>query len=138
MNIAGLICSIILCTGGFPDFQPVFLYPKTPETTVEPLVTKVEAITTMYSSVETCSDVCIMANGRAPQEGDVACPRSIKLGTEIEIDGVPYTCSDRTARKYDGRFDLFAGYGMTGYNIAKKYGKQIKTVFIKGDNPIRK
>ena len=36
----------------------------------------------------------------------VACPRDIPLGTWVEINGRRYECLDRTARKYDGRFDI--------------------------------
>lgn len=119
---------MMICTGGVQATQQAIAEPIVSSDTLAPLVTK--ALVTMYSSVETCPESCVMANGRAPKEGDAACPRAIPLGTQIEIDGVPYTCSDRTARKYDGRYDIFAGYGMTGYNIAKKWGKQIKEVTI--------
>ena len=52
------------------------------------------------------------AAGLWPQVGDVACPRSIKLGTKVEIGGKTYTCRDRTARwvekKFPNTFDIYS------------------------------
>ena len=49
-----------------------------------------------------------MANGKYPHVGAVACPRRIKLGTTVSILGTTYVCSDRTSRRYDGRFDIYS------------------------------
>ncbi|MBV9824816.1 MAG: hypothetical protein JO001_03910 [Alphaproteobacteria bacterium] len=51
---------------------------------------------------------CIAATGDniCGRRNVVACPRSMPLGTVVEIHGRPYLCEDRTARKFDGRFDI--------------------------------
>ena len=36
----------------------------------------------------------------------MACPRHINLGTTVEIRGTTYVCEDRTALKFNGRFDI--------------------------------
>lgn len=36
----------------------------------------------------------------------VACPRDLKIGSWVEIEGKRYQCMDRTASKHDGRFDI--------------------------------
>lgn len=86
------------------------------------------ATSTAYSSVETCVNTdCIMANGKKAHIGAVACPRVIKLGTQVRINGLTYICSDRTAKRYDGRFDIFWGFGYEAYRQALVYGiKQIQ------------
>lgn len=52
-----------------------------------------------------------MANGQPVSEGSVACPRNIKLGTIVEINGFKFTCADREAKwieeKYPNNFDIF-------------------------------
>lgn len=48
------------------------------------------------------------ASGLYPFEGTIACPRSIPLSTIVEIEDERYLCLDRTAKKYDGRFDIFS------------------------------
>ena len=50
------------------------------------------ATTTAYTDIETCKGKCINAIGKESQISDVACPRKIKLGTRIEIDGITYFC----------------------------------------------
>ena len=83
------------------------------------------AVITAYSSVETCDPQnCIMANGKRAQVGYVACPRSVALGTIVELQGVAYECGDRTAKRYDGRYDKFMGYGREAHRRALEFGKQ--------------
>lgn len=60
------------------------------------------------------------AAGRYPQVGDVACPRSVELGTRIKITDKEYVCTDRTAKKYDGRYDIY----MNTRSEAVQWGKQ--------------
>ena len=91
-----------------------------------------EAVITAYSAKETCiPEQCIMANGKRPVAGQsVACPRNIKFGTQIIIMGKVWTCEDRTALRYDGRYDLFMVYDEEAYKKAKEFGKQYLEVII--------
>lgn len=86
---------------------------------------KVTATVTAYSELDTCPNrPCRMANGKIAQIGDIACPRALKLDTKVEIEGTLYTCSDRTAKKYDGRYDIWTGTGVKGHLEAIKWGKR--------------
>lgn len=49
----------------------------------------------------------IMANGQRTHVGAIACPRDIPLGAHAIIGGKEYVCSDRTAKIYNGRFDIY-------------------------------
>lgn len=86
---------------------------------------------TAYSEIDSCHHKnCAMASGKRAYVGAVACPREIKLGTMVIIDNKPYICEDRTALTYNGRFDIFMGYGEDSYQKAKKYGIHEKDVKI--------
>ena len=63
----------------------------------------VTAIVTFYTATgHPCAD------GHMPQtHHTVALPRCFPLHSKVEIDGVWYEGEDRTALKYDGRFDVF-------------------------------
>lgn len=65
---------------------------------------------TGYNTVpaQTDNQPCIAASGAniCGRTDAIACPRNIKFGTVIEIRGQRYVCEDRTARKYDSRFDI--------------------------------
>lgn len=51
----------------------------------------------------------------------IAAPRCIPLGTVVFVEGIgERIVEDRTARKYDGRWDLFVG----SESEARKFGKQ--------------
>lgn len=68
------------------------------------------------------------ANGKLPV-ADVTCagPRCLPLGTKVYVEGVGLrTVTDRTARRYDGRVDLF--YGDRG--AALRWGKQERKVWV--------
>jgi len=73
-------------------------------------------------------DTGTMSNGKQTHIGAIACPRSYKHGTKIEIEGKEYTCSDRTALRFDGRFDIFTD---ESYEEAMQFGKQNLIVMIK-------
>jgi len=90
----------------------------------EPII----ATITAYSSVETCEGDCIMASGNEAYIGAVACPREIKLHTRVLIDNTPYICEDRTSIRFNGRYDIFLGYGQQSYAKAIKFGKQKRQV----------
>jgi len=68
------------------------------------------AYVTGYNTVaaQTDDQPCIAATGDniCGRRNVVACPRSLALGTVVEIHGKAYLCEDRTARKFDGRFDI--------------------------------
>ncbi len=56
----------------------------------------------------------------------VAIPRRFPLGSVVQIDGHTYIGEDRTAKKFDGRFDVF----MSTRDAALSFGKQTKQVII--------
>lgn len=87
---------------------------------------------TAYSEVDSCHyPNCTMASNKRAYVGAIACPRSIKLGTKVNIEGLgDYTCEDRTAEKYDGRFDIFMGYKEEAHIKALAFGKQTKKIII--------
>jgi 3D (Asp-Asp-Asp) domain-containing protein len=68
------------------------------------------------------------ASGRMPQAGrTIAAPRSVPFGTRVEIEGRVYIVEDRTAIRYDGRWDVF----MSTHRKAKEFGKKKIIVKIK-------
>ncbi len=79
---------------------------------------KITAIRTKYSRKDSChnpsGNKCLTAIGRDTKEGvTVACPRNIKLGTHILIEGKEYVCEDRYSTYLDEKrglptFDVFA------------------------------
>lgn len=84
-----------------------------------------EVTVTAYSEIDSCHyENCVMASGKRAYVGAVACPRDIELATEVIIGGVSYTCEDRTARRYDGRYDVFFGYGKESHEQALAFGIQ--------------
>ena len=99
--------------------------------TILSAITVVTAPTTAYSEIDSCHYAnCVMANGERAHIGAAACPRKYDLGTKIAIDDKMYTCKDRTAKRVDGRFDLFQGYGTSSYKKAIEYGIKQKQVYI--------
>jgi 3D (Asp-Asp-Asp) domain-containing protein len=66
------------------------------------------------------------ASGKKVAVGMVAGPRRIPLGTRVLIGGVPYTVEDRTAKRYDGRWDIY----FQSHKAALIWGKQEKDVVI--------
>jgi hypothetical protein len=72
---------------------------------------------------------CIAASGAniCGRHDAVACPQTIKLGTVVEIRGDTYVCEDRTARKYNGRFDISCDkdkscpYQVAGWTTVRVY-----------------
>ena len=37
----------------------------------------------------------------------IACPREVKFGTKVKIGEKVYVCEDRTALRYNGRYDIW-------------------------------
>lgn len=91
----------------------------------------VYAYTTAYNTLayQTDNTPCIGADGTniCGRTDVVACPRNIKLGTRVKIDGKLYQCTDRTNLKYDGRFDISFDKDLKG---ALEYGIQFKEITI--------
>lgn len=87
---------------------------------------------TGYSELDSChtGQSCLMASGKRAYVGAIACPRAYKLGTRVKITDTVYTCEDRTAKRLDGRFDIFFGYGQGSYDQAIKFGKKQLTINI--------
>lgn len=85
-----------------------------------------QATVTAYSPVETCpggdAHNCVTAFGSRPRSGrTVACPRTLHFGTRIQVEGKGiYVCEDRTALRFDGRYDIY----MDDYAEARAFGKQ--------------
>ena len=80
------------------------------------------ASVSQYTSYESPG---INASGHWPSEGkSIACPRRIKLGTPVVIEGHPFVCDDRTAlwveRRFGDTFDIFVGE----YRSARKFGRR--------------
>lgn len=89
------------------------------------------ATITAYNTIEsqTDSSPCIAASGDniCGRQDAVACPRSIPLGTRVSIAGSDYTCLDRTAMKYNARFDISFDKDIKGALI---FGKQTHDVLV--------
>ncbi|MHA1280289.1 MAG: hypothetical protein ACTSQ8_24205, partial [Candidatus Helarchaeota archaeon] len=139
------ICAIWLGIGGYVEIPANYL--KSPEKavsvrnsgTLDENVCGLDVVNcdntkpiTAYSEFDSChtGDSCLMASGNKAYIGAIACPRDIKLYTRVVIDGIPYVCEDRTSIKYDGRFDIFMGYGERAYEEAIQYGIQYREVWI--------
>lgn len=89
----------------------------------------ITATVTAYSELDSCHyPGCPMASGKKAYIGAAACPRHIKLGTKVIISGLPFTCEDRTAKRYDGRYDIFMGYGKQAHTNAIIFGKRTLTI----------
>ena len=69
----------------------------------------------------------IMASGRRVYDGACAGPRSVPLGTLVRIGGKVYTVEDRTARRLDGRWDIWRPWSKVA---CMKWGKRTMTVTI--------
>lgn len=89
----------------------------------QPIKGNIETIS-YYSAIDSCHTgvSCLMASGKRAYVGAVACPRDLELGTKVEIDGIEYTCEDRTSLTYDGRYDIFLGYEEKDYHQALENG----------------
>lgn len=90
--------------------EPPAFEVKTKEAVEKPAYKTRIAKITGYNTVEAQTDQtpCISSSGHniCGRNDVVACPRSIKLGTKVEIGGKMYVCLDRLAAKYDNRFDI--------------------------------
>lgn len=105
-----------------------------PTTTVAYAKIEVRAYITGYNTTadQTDGDPCIGAGNKkiCGRSDVVACPRNIPLGTKVNIRGKVYECLDRTAKRYDGRFDISCDKDRTCPN--KVTGHTTVTVYMKG------
>lgn len=76
----------------------------------------------------------LTAIGTPPKQGiAVAAPRNVPLGSIITINGHRYTAEDRTAARYDGRFDIY----FRSHEQAKQFGIRRATVIVQPPNGVR-
>src|SRR4051812_38649704 len=96
LKAASLLLPLALATTGQSQESPRF--------------EEVQAYVTGYNTVaaQTSRTPCTAASGAniCGRRDAVACPRTIGLGTVVEIRGAIYICEDRLAKKYDTRFDI--------------------------------
>jgi len=91
-------------------------------------------IVTAYSALDSChnpvEDGCLTASGKIAKVGMVACPYGISFGTKVFIASEWFVCEDRTAKKYNGRFDIFLGYGKEAHQRAIEFGiRKLEVLF---------
>ena len=93
----------------------------------------------LFTAYCLCTAVCcpassagLTAAGRPPRAGaSIAAPRSVPLGTRVLVK-VPgaltnvFVVDDRTARRFDGRWDIY----MASHRRALAFGKRTGTVKI--------
>lgn len=86
------------------------------------------AIITAYCSCALCcGDHKTTASGKRPTlNHTIAAPRSVPFGTKVLINGRIYTVEDRTALRYDGRWDIF----MASHKAARRFGIQTNSIKI--------
>lgn len=87
------------------------------------------AIVTFYCACTICCGPQakgITASGKAIRSGMIAAPRNIPFGTRVTIQNKQYVVEDRTARKYNARWDIY----VTNHKQAIKLGKQKHNVRI--------
>lgn len=89
--------------------------------TIEPEWQTAEFSAYTASVDETDASPLIMASGKMVYIGAIACPRSMKLGTVIELKtGERFTCEDRMNQRYQNHFDIF----MLTKQEAKQFGRK--------------
>jgi len=88
------------------------------------------AICTGYCACKTCTPGHgVTAIGTPPKHNyTIAAPRNIPYGARVIVAGRTYVVEDRTARRYDGRFDIY----FARHADALKFGRQTNTVTVIG------
>lgn len=73
------------------------------------------------SSDETDASPLIMASGKMVYVGAIACPRTVELGTRVEVRGVgSFVCEDRMNARYTEHFDIFKLTKAEAYQFGRK------------------
>lgn len=95
-------------------------------------MTNLIAVITAYCA---CTNCCgpnatgLTAAGRPPVQGiTIAGPRAFPLGTKVSINGHSYVVQDRTAKRYDGRWDIY----FARHQDALNFGKQTNNITVYG------
>ncbi len=104
-------------------------------------MTITNAIITAYCA---CTNCCgpnaagLAANGQPPVQGiTIAGPRTYRLGTTVEIHNLVgfgnigrhrFILNDRTAKRFDGRWDIY----FASHKEALKFGKQTNNITVYG------
>lgn len=85
-------------------------------------------VITAYCHCDICTGGSVItADGSHVEEGwTIAGPRNLPLGTIVEVDGHVYELQDRTAKRFDGRFDIY----FESHQEALNFGIQKKDVKI--------
>lgn len=93
-------------------------------------MTLTNAIITAYCACRICcgpNAAGLAANNKPPIQGvTVAGPRAYPLGTKVVIGTNTYVLQDRTAKRFDGRWDIY----FNSHADAKRFGKQTNNVKI--------
>lgn len=87
-----------------------------------------EAIVTAYCACMLCTPGRgVTSAGTVPRPAHtIAAPRNVPLGSGIVVAGLHYRVEDRTARRYDGRFDIY----FRTHKEAREFGIRKLTVTI--------
>lgn len=87
-----------------------------------------EAIVTAYCACMLCTPGRgITASGDVPRANHtIAAPRLIPFGASVVVSGNAYVVRDRTAKRFDGRFDIY----FRTHKEARKFGIRKLTVTI--------
>ena len=87
-----------------------------------------EIITAFCACANCCGSASGMAaDGSRVRSGIIAAPRSVPFGTRVVVEGVgSFTVRDRTAKRYDGRWDIY----MPTHWKAVQFGKQERRVYV--------
>lgn len=73
------------------------------------------------SSDETDASPLIMASGKMVYVGAIACPRTVELGSRVEVRGVgSFVCEDRMNARYTEHFDIFKLTKEEAYKFGRK------------------
>ena len=113
---------------GATAVKPRNLFVSSSETSNKLVLTNV--IITAYCICKLCCGphaTGLTASGSKPVQGiTIAGPRNVQLGTRVVINGHTYVVQDRTARRFDGQWDIY----LRSHKDAVKFGIKKGTVWI--------
>jgi 3D (Asp-Asp-Asp) domain-containing protein len=93
-------------------------------------MTLTNVLVTAYCACSTCCGPTasgLTAAGTRIRPGVIAAPRSVPFYTRVRIEGVgSFVVLDRTARRFDGRWDVY----IPSHTNAKKFGKRYLNITI--------
>lgn len=92
------------------------------ETKPEAEAWKVAEFSAYTASVgETDASPLIMASGKMVYVGAIACPRTVELGSRVEVRGLGvFVCEDRMNARYTEHFDIFKLTKAEAYQFGRK------------------